>query len=892
MSHFEKKLSHSLKKTAIASAIAITLGGAFTPGLSSADVLTFNFSGIASDGLFTILNGNGIPTQNTSYPYYGDPTWGYGVRTQLSGTFTIDTADNSGSAVIQPFDFFAAGPAIASNITFTDAGVNTSNGHQLLLVNMSFSWNNNIGIPVSLVWDIDGLITAINGGLTVGDSVTTGALPASELIAKGNYPIGPSPVATTTMDTNALCTPPPDNSCLGVNPIATEIVAGLPGQPADDGIGGSPMVDGPFAGFNANFDLTTLTLISDGSGSITAPPDVSVNVPEDPPQANWPVDLGAPTDVLPPGTAEYCTETVATCDTNDSWIANDGTNTIIIPITQTVNQVQVDWRAGGGVAFDTQSATATVSDTTPPVIQTEPDDFTIDVPSTSVEVCFAGSDTPYGMLTATDAVDPDPIIEYSLTGFTGSFVRSNPVENCSSDFGPNQNTVFWQARDASGNITPYEQTVILNLPSGIVGKACEINLTYEGFRDLAGNFIMRNPNGSQVGVTDNTVTGEIDTFPYPDLCTEQGTDICPVEGASLETTQPFEGLLWTAAPIWLYGPGDWTFEACPGDASTQCDGSPRPLGMTVLDAAANNGVPQLGAHMLFEWGSTQAIDVVVVWDVDCGTKQLTTTDPDGDGILGTPMVDGPFIGFNAAFDQSATGVNAAGDPVPLIADGGYVTSIPAYKNPEQGASPLPLDFELLGEDDFPKDPEAGVSCIGGCYAFETDGLINATDDDGDYQFAQVVLPLDGVIPFWSLYRKFDEASQTWMTMVPDSRNNVKTAFKDDAGFCPEPGSGSYKEAAFNSQLEYKLEENTNCVQLTIENNGPYDSNPAADTVADPGGVLRVPAPSRPDAKTTGNGHSGGCSLASNPVEPAQRGEWWLLGGLLAFMGWRRRKQQH
>ncbi len=96
----------------------------------------------------------------------------------------------------------------------------------------------------------------------------------------------------------------------------------------------------------------------------------------------------------------------------------------------------------------------------------------------------------------------------------------------------------------------------------------------------------------------------------------------------------------------------------------------------------------------------------------------------------------------------------------------------------------------------------------------------------------------------------------------------------------------------NSQLEYKLEENTDCVQLTIENNGPYDSNPAADKVADPSGVLQVPAPSRPDAKTTGDGAGGGCSIASNRVEPAQRGEWWLLGGLLAFMGWRRRKQQH
>ena len=372
--------------------------------------------------------------------------------------------------------------------------------------------------------------------------------------------------------------------------------------------------------------------------------------------------------------------------------------------------------------------------------------------------------------------------------------------------------------------------------------------------------------------------------------------------AELETTQPFEGLLWTAAPVWLYGPGDWTFEACPGDNSTQCDNDPRPLGMTVLDAASNGGVPQLGAHMLFEWGSTQDIDVVVVWNVDCGESQLTMTDPaippnstypnglPPDGILGTPMVDGPFIGFNANFNESATGVDADGNAVPLIADGGYVTSVPAYKNPINGASPLALDFVELGEGDFPDDPKAAESCVGGCYAFNTDGVIDATDANGDYKFVQVALPLNDVIPFWSLYRKFDELSQTWKPFATDNRNSVKLAFTDDAGFCPEPGAGDYKESPFNSQLAGKLEEGTNCVQLTIEDNGPNDSNPVVGIVEDPSGVARTPNPPRLDTKTTDGGAGGGCSIAEGSVSPAQRGEWWLLGSILAFFGWRRRKQ--
>ncbi len=240
---------------------------------------------------------------------------------------------------------------------------------------------------------------------------------------------------------------------------------------------------------------------------------------------------------------------------------------------------------------------------------------------------------------------------------------------------------------------------------------------------------MRNPLGSQTGSTDNTVTGDIDTTL---LCTEQGTDVCPDVGAVLETAQAFEGLFWTAEPVWLYGPGDWTFEACPGDNSAKCDGNPRPLSMRVLTPENNNGIQQLGAHMLFEWGSTQAIDVVVVWDVDCGSKQLTTTDPatppnsthpgglPPDGILGTPMVDGPFIGFNAAFDQSATGLDADGNDVPLIADGGFTTMIPTYQNPIAGGSPPPLDNIERDASDFPPDPGAIKSCVGKCADFRVD----------------------------------------------------------------------------------------------------------------------------------------------------------------------------
>ncbi len=870
---------HAVKRTALATAVTAALGVLATPAPVSAAELTFSYT-----GWFTMMNANG-----TDALVNGDASGNtfYGRRTAVQGTMVFDDVTNSGNIDMDPFSFFGSGVAAATTISFADidgpGGADTR-----LLTNMGFNWNNNNGIPVSIVMDGDGLLDAIGQGLTVGDTIATDtadfscgtniacALPATDsfvfAFGKQSYtlPIGPVALATTTFNTTDIGT-----ITLGTNPSGT-----LPFT--DDGIGGSPMKAGPFPGFNANFDFTSLVLISDGSGSITAPANVSDTVPETPaPPRTAAENLGAPTSVSPPGTAEYCLTGIPDCDAN-GWIANDGTNTINVPVTQATNTLVVDWRAGSGSAFDTQNVTVTVNDTTPPSIDTTPMDVSVSVSSVSDEVCFASASL--GHLTASDVWTSAPVIEYSLDGFT--YFTSDGVsgEDCSSDFtsgtsfGPNSNTVIWRVRDSSGNQSTHEQNVTLNLPTGIVGRACEVNLDYSGFRNTAGEFIMRDPTGAQVGTTDTGVTGVIDTTL---LCTDpECTDV----GATLDAGQPFQGLLWNADPVTLFGPGNWAFNACPGDQSTQCDGPPQPrlLNMTVKTAAGNGGVPQLGAHMLFRWGNTNDIDVVVVWDVDCGAQQLSTTDPDGDGILGTKMIDGPFIGFNAAFDMSATGTDPSGADVPLIAEGGYLVSVPAYANPTPNGSPLPLDATAMSASDFPTDSTATESCVGGCYSFETTGLIDAADGSGAYQYAQVVLPLTEPVPFWSVYRKFDPATNQWRPFVVDGRNDVKLAPFDD-GLCPEPGAGDYKVPDTNSQLAGKLQENTNCIQLTVEDNGPNDTNPAVGTVADPSGVAAVSAPPLPDPDTSG----GGCTIG-NPASVKAFNEWWLIGGLLGWLGLTRR----
>ena len=239
----------NLKKTAITTAISAVIGMSATN--ASADILELSW-----DGLFTLLDASGGMTQKnvdagvTTGPYYG-------YRTAVTGTMMFDTVTGAGTGTMVPFSFFGSGTATADGISFQAVGNGIGGEGPLVLGNLGFSWNGTDGIPVSIVLDGSGFFGALGGGLTTSDTVTgVGSLPASnDLLAnfgKVSYtlPIGPVPMATTTFNTTTI-----DGAGLGTNPSGT-----LPF--ADDGIGGSPMVAGPFPDFNANFDITSIKIDS------------------------------------------------------------------------------------------------------------------------------------------------------------------------------------------------------------------------------------------------------------------------------------------------------------------------------------------------------------------------------------------------------------------------------------------------------------------------------------------------------------------------------------------------------------------------------------------------------------------------------------------------------
>lgn len=155
---------------------------------------------------------------------------------------------------------------------------------------------------------------------------------------------------------------------------------------------------------------------------------------------------------------------------------------------------------------------------------------------------------------------------------------------------------------------------------------------------VTATFDMWDPTGARAGTQDTAVTGNFDII---------------ARSATLSSTQPFFGLLWTAYNATLYGPGTYTVSTNDDGCGYSICASGTPLTFTVPAG-------HVAAHMKFAWGATGGIDVVNIWNT-----AGTSTDVEGDGVAGMDMVDGPFIGFSANFNINPS---AAANTAPAVSN--------------------------------------------------------------------------------------------------------------------------------------------------------------------------------------------------------------------------------
>jgi hypothetical protein len=275
-----------MNKSLIGAAVTLALGVSAIPSIASADTIEMNWS-----GYFRMLDPQGAALANTSITGKGVNQY----ETPVTGTMTFDTVSGAGSGTMVPFGFFNNPiPASLTELGLQAIGDGLGGPGSLVLANMIFNWGGNNGIPVSLVLDAAGFFGSMpsiyaNGYGANGTVVNQSAPGSVRGAADGTYvggsgthinggylDLGVAPIATTKWNTTALCAGGGGNSgaCMNVFPSGSlplvadtanngndwnALFMGGDGS-QDNGMGGNPMLAGPFEGYNANFDITTLTV--------------------------------------------------------------------------------------------------------------------------------------------------------------------------------------------------------------------------------------------------------------------------------------------------------------------------------------------------------------------------------------------------------------------------------------------------------------------------------------------------------------------------------------------------------------------------------------------------------------------------------------------------------
>ncbi|MFO1369154.1 MAG: Ig-like domain-containing protein [Marinagarivorans sp.] len=176
-----------------------------------------------------------------------------------------------------------------------------------------------------------------------------------------------------------------------------------------------------------------------------------------------------------------------------------------------------------------------------------------------------------------------------------------------------------------------------------------------------------------------------------------------------------------------------------------------------------------------------------------------------------------------------------------------------------------LDNEVTSLPGLAKDN--AFTPVGGIFDFVANDLPLAG------QALRIVIPQKAPIPTNAVYRKFDKTG--WRNFVENASNSLHST-RGQAGFCPPPGDASWEPG---------LKPGYYCVQLTLEDGGPNDTDGLVNAaIADPGFVgVEVdvePPPPAPVHNITSTGKKRGGSLDASLLA--------LLGLLVAAQARRRR----
>lgn len=561
------------------------------------------------------------------------------VNTAVAGSYTVTynvTDSNRNAAIEAVRNVEVIDPSIVNGVfkIFDQSGVLVAAPDTAVTASIVYPGSGStISSPTpffAILWSAHDITTYQNGTYTI-DTVEGGTYTFTVGIGQIGVHMLIDWAATTDIDV--------------VNVWNVSDVGGIPAYTSidwdGDGVPGAAMIDGPFVGFSANFDLAGPAL---------------------PPVNNIPViELNGESEVNLQVGDSYSEAGAIAVD------AEDGDISASIGITNSVDTMLVGTYTVTYSVTDSDGNVASISRT---VIVAQGEFPVISLNGSNPVNAYIGEAYLDAGATASDAEDGDisANIVFDSTAVNTSFAGSYNVLFSVTDSDGNTSTASRVVNVITGDIPVLSLTgsssLVLHTGETYIEQGATAFDTEDG--DITSNVVITgsvntsvtgtytidydvsDSNGNAAATLTRTITvivadGNAEMCMYDPVgnivgcdATVQADIVFPGSGSDIYSPTTFFGYLWTAHDITTYTEGSYSIDTIEGGI----------YNFTV-------GPDQLGAHILLDWGATTDIDVVLVWDViDNGDGSLTliSTDWDGDGVAGAPMIDGPFFGFNANFD--------------------------------------------------------------------------------------------------------------------------------------------------------------------------------------------------------------------------------------------------
>lgn len=313
----------------------------------------------------------------------------------------------------------------------------------------------------------------------------------------------------------------------------------------------------------------------------------------------------------------------------------------------------------------------------------------------------------------------------------------------------------------------------------------------------------------------------------------------------------------------------WSFFANTGFSFTRNGGIiGNPDG--TLEFAGPGGIGNSQGRFIITWNGIPAIDLggSPSFPEDLGFATITC-DP-------APCADQSSFELNyAAHVPPGDPSGFGGVPYTLFMEGtvGFLDGNLKVSNGD-----VVTQMRMTAEETGVKDTEVVQQCVGDCLDYTIDNITDAS--------VQVVIPLAGGVPVAPVYRILENG--VWRSFDTSSGDTIKSApFQPGDVECPDPG-----DAAYTTDADGKPVTGHQCLEVTIADNGPNDKNPAVGTISDPSGLGGGGnAGGGQEEVGRRNSSTSGCTIGDGDIAFSTRSEWWLLGGFLAWLGWRWRTRQ-